>query len=200
MMDNRIKKILNRIIPMIAVVASLISVIIATMEFTNLSMYREILLAVLASVIGVFVSFVFLKIVKQKREGNIFISYTHKDKKFVEKLVQSLKMKRFNIVYDDEIIKIGDNIKETIFSSIGKSDLMILVLSENSDSNDYLKLEMCHAIEQNKKILPIIIDSNTKVPNELLGVKYADFSKEYDNSLRQLVKSLIFLLEENNNN
>src|SRR5579872_6712904 len=99
------------------IVASALSVIVLSkflIEYDKGTKYFEILLTTIAAIGGVAIAFSALKILYQKRDGYIFISYTHKDKKFVERLVQNLKAKRFNILYDEDIIRIGDNIHETI--------------------------------------------------------------------------------------
>lgn len=202
-MDRKEKDILmtywEKIIPLFASIGSILAFAFYFFKTGNFDKYLiEPLLAVIASILGVVISFTFLKILKQKREGNIFISYSHKDKKFVEKLVQSLKVKRFNIFYDDEVINIGDNIKETIIDNIKKCDLIIIVLSEN-EKNDFLNYELKLALENNKKIIPIIIEDKVNIPDELKQIKYADFSKEYENNLRQLTKSLVSNLEKKSN-
>jgi hypothetical protein len=157
---------------------------------------KKILLAMFAGILGLFISYIFLKIIKHKHEGNIFISYSHTDKKFVEKLVRNLQSKRFNILYDEEIINIGDNILDTISQTIVKSDVIILVISDNQKNNDFTNRELKIALESNKKIFPIILDENASVPVEIKTLKYADFSKDFDYNFRQLTKSLISTLNE----
>ncbi len=189
----------EKVFPMIAVLTSFIAIFEISHEFTNLtSNYKEILLGTIASIMGIVISFFILKSINRKREGTVFISYSHKDKKFIEKLVQSLKTRRFNVIYDEDIVRVGDNIKETILHSIDKSDVIILVLSESIETENYLDYELKYAREKNKKILPIIIDNKVQIPGEISNIKYADFSKEYENNLRLLIKSLIKSLEKQN--
>lgn len=192
-----IVKLLDKIFPMIAVLGSVIGILAISNEFSDFSKnYREVLLAIVASTIGILISFIALKIIRQKRNGTIFISYSHKDKKFVEKLVQSLKFKRFNVFYDEEVIKIGDNIKDTVINTIDNSDLIIFIISQDILTNDFLKYELKYALEKNKKIMPVIIEENVKVPTEIQGIKYADFSQDYERNISQLTKSLISILSE----
>jgi hypothetical protein len=196
-MEKRKRTIIDQTFPMVAVVLSIISILWFAYEFTNFSSnYLEILLATSASMIGIVISFFVLKLLKLKIRGNIFISYSHKDKKFIEKLVQYLKVKRFNIIYDDEVIKVGDNIKDTILKNIDNCDLIIIALSENAKVENFLGVELKYALEKNKKILPILLDNKVQIPKELTNIKYADFSMEYENSMNLLVRSLMKALEE----
>jgi len=183
------------------IVASALSVIVLSkflIEYDKGTKYFEILLTTIAAIGGVAIAFSALKILYQKRDGYIFISYTHKDKKFVDRLVQNLKAKRFNILYDEDIIRIGDNIHETIIDNIKKSSVVILVLSKNMNTDKFLDYELKTALENNKKILPIIIENDVEIPSVLRELKYADFTKEYYDSLRKLFRALVITLEEKN--
>ena len=181
---------------MIAMVMSLSLLFVATTEFSDKYIFTEISLGLLAAFLGAVTSLILLKILMQKKVGDIFISYSHKDRKFVEKLIRDMRAKHFNVIYDEDVVKIGDNIKETILANIKKADLVIVVISNNALASDFSKQEMRDAIENKKKILPIVIDDNVEIPTELLKIRYADFSKEYEENLKQLIKSLISSLKE----
>ena len=197
-MDKKKSNIYNMtaILSMIAMVMSLSLLFVATTEFSDKYIFTEISLGLLAAFLGAVTSLILLKILMQKKVGDIFISYSHKDRKFVEKLIRDMRAKHFNVIYDEDVVKIGDNIKETILANIKKADLVIVVISNNALASDFSKQEMRDAIENKKKILPIVIDDNVEIPTELLKIRYADFSKEYEENLKQLIKSLISSLKE----
>src|SRR5688572_18383603 len=93
-----IKTLIEKIAaPMAAIVASVIVLSKYLIDYGKDTKYIEILITIAASIIGAIIASTLLRILRQKREGNVFISYNHKDKKFVERIVQSLKFKRFNI-------------------------------------------------------------------------------------------------------
>lgn len=192
-----LKQLTEKIVPSIAVGATILAALYyLTHLLVSETKYFEVLLSVFASVIGAVIAYFALKIVRQKREGNVFISYNYKDKKFVERLVQSLKFKRFNIVYDDEVVKIGDDIKQTIIDNIKKADVIIYIISKPAKENDFQNYELKTALESNKKILPVIIGPDVELPRELGHLKYADFTKEYEKNLQLLTKGLVATLEE----
>jgi len=129
-----------------------------------------------------------------RKMGNIFISYSYNDKEFADKLIDSLKEKCFNVIFDRSIIGVGDNIESVISDNITKSDLMIVILS-NSSKEKYRDLEIKYAIDNNKKILPVYTGAKkTKIPVELKDIKYADFSQSYDNGIKDLTNSMIMAL------
>lgn len=195
--QNIWKELTERTAPIIATLGSVVALVYFYITLVNVpGQFISILTALFATIIGVFVSASILKILRKKREGNVFISYQHKDKKFVERIIQSLKFKRFNIFYDEDVVRIGDNIKDTILDNIKKSDVVIVVLPKDNNEDNFLNYELKVAIEHKKKILPIIIDPETNIPSELKNLKYADFAKEYDDNMRQLTKALVTALEE----
>lgn len=191
------KNLVDKVFPSIASAGSILALLyFLTTLFDKSSQYFEFSIAILASITGAVIAFFALKVLRKKREGNVFVLYSHKDKKFVEKLVQSLKFKRFNIYYDEEVLNIGDNIKETILLNIKKSDVIVLVLSKESEKDNFISYELKAAKENHKKILPVIIDTEGNIPDEIKNLKYADFTKDYEISVRQLAKSLVNSIEE----
>ena len=70
------------------------------------------------------------------------------------------------------------------------------LLDATKYEDNFLNYELKVAFEHKKKILPIIIDPETNIPSELKNLKYADFAKEYEDSMRQLTKALVTTLWE----
>lgn len=156
-----------------------------------------IIISFLGGIFGMAISVIILTIyrIKNRSKGNIFISYSYKDKEFADKLITSLRNEHFNIIFDRDKIEVGDDIQSIISDSIYKSDLMILILS-SSIKEKYRNLEIKCAIDNNKKILPVYTGAKkTKFPAELEGVKYADFSQNYDNGIKDLTQSMIVALD-----
>lgn len=61
-----------------------------------------------------------------------FISYSHKDEKYLQKLeIHLAQIKRDNIItsWTDNAILAGDNLSETINKELATSDLFIALLS-----------------------------------------------------------------------
>jgi hypothetical protein len=110
------KKIeLQKILPVLAVVASIISLFTV---FAPLGKYFEYIIALAASLAGSLIAYFMFSVLIKKRDGNVFILYSNRDKEFVKKLSTYLNANRFIVYYDDKVLNIGDNVKDTIYSSI----------------------------------------------------------------------------------
>lgn len=125
----------------------------------------------------------------------IFISYSYQDKEFVEWLKSNLSGLGLEFWYDQQEINIGDSIKEKVNEGIQSSSAFILVLSSSSMNSDWVKYEMnsallLNAIKKGITILPIKID-DSKVPSDLSGYLYADFSSNREQGLEILKRSLL---------
>lgn len=182
---------------LLAVVVTIMSIAI-TFYINNIANgdFAGVVISFLGGFAGMAISMISLEISKMinKNKGNIFISYSYKDKEFADRLIASLRDKCFNVIFDREIIGVGDNIESVISDNITKSDLMIVILS-NSINKKYRDMEIKYAIDNKKKILPVHTGSKkTKIPEVLKDIKYADFSQGYDNGIRDLTQSMAVTL------
>lgn len=124
----------------------------------------------------------------------VFISYSYEDKEFVEWLEDNLQDLGVEIWYDKQEIQLGDSIKEKISSGIQSSNTFIVILSNSSKSSKWVRYELnsallLNAINKGIKILPIKID-DSEVPSDLSSYLYADFSKNREQGLETLKRSL----------
>ena len=96
---------------------------------------------------------------------NIFISYSHKDREYVEKLETALfmliKYKKIILWYDKEI-QAGTNISENIEINLKKSDILLAIMSPDSIKSEWCTKERNMFLEDMKKfpykrIIPIIV-------------------------------------------
>jgi len=125
----------------------------------------------------------------------IFISYSHRDKEFVNRLTVDLENAGINIWLDAKEIKVGDSISKKIEEGISESYFLFLVISSNSVKSKWVESEYSTALNAQldsgtgPKIIPILIEE-VQLPAYLRDIKYADFSRGYKRALDELLKTL----------
>ena len=92
-----------------------------------------------------------------------FISYSSKDKAFADRLYADLQNKGVRCWFAPEDMKIGDKIRPRIDESIRIYDKLMIILSEQSVSSDWVEKEVETAMEKERKekrtvLFPIRLD------------------------------------------
>jgi hypothetical protein len=126
----------------------------------------------------------------------VFISYSHKDKSFAQKLYAALSAEGIEVSIDDKDFQIGDSLPDKIGTAIDTSDFVIAILSSSSVKSNWvlteLKLAITKEVEKQKKsILPIKIQE-CDVPNFLKDKIYADFTDPDD--FHELFRRVVYTL------
>jgi hypothetical protein len=124
----------------------------------------------------------------------IFISYSHKDKNFVDNLALILVDKRIKVFIDRWELKLGDSITNKIQDAISDASYLMVVLSKNSVESDWCKREITTALmlELEKKrvvLLPILLE-DCEIPLFLRDKYYADFRNSFEDGLSTVLESL----------
>lgn len=141
-----------------------------------------------------------------------FISYSHDDKQFAQKLHDALIKAGARVWLDEKQIKIGQNIYGTVKHAIHDQDRVILICSKNSLKSSWVDREVNIALERELElknedgssyvIMPISIDNyvfsdecNFEWTPELKRRLIGDFQKwknpvEFQKSLDLLIRSL----------
>jgi hypothetical protein len=81
-----------------------------------------------------------------------FISYSHQDEDFAQKLHADLKSKGVRCWFALQDMRIGDKIRPTIDRSIQAHDKLLLILSEHSINSDWVGAEVETALEKENKL------------------------------------------------
>lgn len=123
-----------------------------------------------------------------------FISYSSKDRKFVERLATDLSGNNLDIFFDKWEIKVGDSIVEKINSGLKKMTELVIVLSKESVKSNWVKKELSTAVMKKLKnksirILPVLIEK-CDIPSIINDLQFADFTDAYETGLISLTDSL----------
>ena len=112
----------------------------------------------------------------------VFISYSHKDKAFAEKLNNRLKQKDFNIFFDEDAIDVGAHISLSIEEALEKADYVLILMSQAYFESDWTRFEaIFHMIDDplNKQgvIKPLLLEK-CDIPKRLKSFRYLDLSTD----------------------
>ena len=131
---------------------------------------------------------------------SVFISYSSKDKEFVEKLSMKLVENKINVWLDKWEMQVGDSLIDKIQNGLEDSSFLLVVLSENSINSEWCKKELNSGLmkeldEKRVVVIPIKID-DCKIPVFLREKLYADFRENFDEGLISLLKPLSKLFSD----
>jgi hypothetical protein len=116
----------------------------------------------------------------------VFISYSHEDSDFVEKVTNDLHLAtELNITIDKRCLAAGDSLTK-IFDEIGMSAFLVPVLSSNSASSNWCQKELRTAIvkeieDRSFKVIPIVKE----------GENWASLSQIMPGDLRQALRDKV---------
>lgn len=88
--------------------------------------------------------------------AKVFISYTHSDSSWVRQFAEALKRHGIIVWFDTWVIKIGDDIRESIEKGLRESDVIVVVVSKESQKSTNLFFEMGAAVGMGKEVIPIV--------------------------------------------
>jgi len=113
---------------------------------------------------------------KTERQISVFISYAREDTEFAKDLQELLQEEGIKVWIDDRIRPIAEWESE-IKKAIVSHDYIIFIASNSSFASENCKNELIFAKNNNKKILPINIDSNLEwLPSEIEEIQWINFS------------------------
>jgi hypothetical protein len=120
----------------------------------------------------------------------IFFSYSRADgSAFAVRLATDLKNKGFDVWIDQQDVRAGLEWDTEIQKALESCDCLLFLETEKSVVSNNVLDEVYYALEQNKKVIPLIyVDSRT--PFRLHRLQHIDFTKDYDKGLAQLEKEL----------
>jgi len=89
--------------------------------------------------------------------SSIFISYSRKDIEFARRVVDALAENDLDTWIDWQSIPKGEDWKQEIDRGIEAAETFIFLMSPDSAKSEICNLEIAHALENNKRIIPIVI-------------------------------------------
>lgn len=124
----------------------------------------------------------------------VFISYSSKDRAFVERLSEKLIENRVGVWLDKWEMKPGDSLIDKMQSGLDDSSYLLVVLSKHSVESEWCKKERNAGLikeinSKNVVLIPILLE-DCSIPMFLQEKVYADFRSDFDNGFKELFRSL----------
>lgn len=125
-----------------------------------------------------------------------FISYSRRNTNFAERLARDLSDAGVEVWIDFRQIHAGELWKEEIRNGIERSEVIILVLSPDAISSEWVRYEIEHGRQHNKIILPVMaVDAlgslqGTESLKWLLDVHFIKFENRYEQAFPELLRAL----------
>jgi hypothetical protein len=124
----------------------------------------------------------------------VFISYSHEDAPFVDRLATSLFKAKTSVWIDRWELRVGDSLIRRIEEAIDKATAFVFVLSKASVQSDWCRKELSAGLireleEKKVLVLPVLLE-DCSVPLFLKDKKYADFRHNFDAGLADILNAL----------
>lgn len=124
----------------------------------------------------------------------IFISYSHKDRKFVDKLAMQLVRRNVNVWLDRWELSVGDSIVDRVQEAVDGSSALLVILSKASTGSEWCRKELSAGLlreleEKRVVVMPVMLE-DCEVPVFARGKMFADFRTDFDDGLRSVVDGI----------
>lgn len=136
-------------------------------------------------------------ITRKLPQATVFVSHSSSDKPFAKKLIHELSQDNsLKFWIDENEILVGDDIQKLITKNLGKSDYLLLIISNSSTKSTWVNFEVSQfmSIADGKNIIPIIISKKEQftepIDNLIRRLKYLDFtdSAKWQSNIEELKK------------
>jgi hypothetical protein len=107
--------------------------------------------------------------------SHVFVSYSGEDGDFADSMVRQLHDNGFEVWIDTERLAAGDDWRQGIDEALKQSFAVIVVMSPEAKSSEYVTYEWAFAIGLGKMVIPILIKP-TKLHPRLEALQYSDFT------------------------
>ncbi|MGE9949482.1 toll/interleukin-1 receptor domain-containing protein [Coprococcus catus] len=195
-----------QIITLLIAALSLIVTIFSVVDNTRLFLDNEIILAFATALVASLSATYVLSIIRRiNPKQYIYISYTGQDKdtallvsQILSEQFKRLSKYRFEIITVDSI-PFGEDMSATMQKYIEKSDIVIVLVSENYITSEWCYNEFLSIANLNKRIIPIVLNSYSdlsRLPKDISNIKALSLSdctsdKDFEEQLLRLAKDLI---------
>jgi WD40 repeat protein len=125
---------------------------------------------------------------------DVFISYSRRDREFVEKLYAALVAQGKDVWIDFKDIPLTAEWLAEVFAGVESSDNFLFVISPDSLESEICTRELGHALEQHKRVVPVLLREadGRPLPDALASRNWTFFRDrdDFDSAFAALVEAL----------
>lgn len=99
----------------------------------------------------------------QSLSPRLFVSYSRRDRTFVEPLVSALQSRGFRVFLDTSDIDPGDNFVTKLTLELKSATAIVAVLSESYARSRWGQAELHHALAMKKTVIPVVISGSSAI-------------------------------------
>jgi hypothetical protein len=126
---------------------------------------------------------------------NVYISYSHHDKKYADLIAKLLKEHGHKVWIDTWRLKAGDNLVEKINDGLKKAEALIVIVSNNSLGSEWVRYEFSAIAlgdisSEKRRIIPVLVDKVVSLPEYLSQYLFVDLTVNTEIGLQQILNAL----------
>ncbi len=128
--------------------------------------------------------------------NRVFISYSRRNRTFAERLARDLSDAGLEVWVDFRQIHAGEMWEQEIYRGLERAEIVVLCLSPDAVTSQWVQREVEIAREQSKFIIPVMavnaLDTLEKVESMrwLLQVQFINFENNYESAFPDLLRAL----------
>jgi hypothetical protein len=128
------------------------------------------------------------------RPARIFLSHSKLDVGMAQRIAAGLRAFDLDVWYDEWAIRPGDSIVARISEGLAQTDVLVVLLSPNSVSSDWVAHELTATLMrqlrgQDVALIPVLV-AECEVPTALSDIKYVDLAADFQRGFIQLLEAL----------
>ncbi|WP_406399240.1 TIR domain-containing protein [Streptomyces sp. NBC_00879] len=123
--------------------------------------------------------------------GRVFISYSHADKLYAERVIRQLRSARFDVVVDQDALQAGQEWRTELFRLIRSSQAILVILTESARTSEEVASEWAYALGVGVPVFPLRFEVTSR-PSRLDQLHGFDF-RRHSAPWGDLIKTLNFL-------
>lgn len=121
----------------------------------------------------------------------VYISYSHRDSAFVDKLSSDLQAAGIATWVDRAKLRAGEDWASDVQDAIANASALLVVISPDSASSSWIAREYRSALAAQLPVIPLLLADTGRVPLDLSTIMWVDFVRStYQQAIQALLTAL----------